>query len=533
MTRSPNHNTIIPSAPDSNYADFRPEDDPEKYVHQDYAGGFVEVGRELQNGLAMNGAPSADIDTMFEPNSPVYAGAAELQLMADHIRANHRGESERLAYEQRFLGHMQLEASVLQVSAHIDFAALGTRAGATDPIDAERGNLIDILQNLRATRATLTAPAEIAEVNRKISALRKYRRYYLDDEATMQAHTDRTGGTGSMENDFVKANIAAENATGPRANQARFEAQQQTGRLRQFDRISKMRIEAYQVFHEYGYDKDPIQAPVAHPMEYKIEERPYAESEDEKKMREEMETVELNVLREEMAQFDIKTSRNKINGRTRQEVTEEYEHARDRDIKRKYGHIFNDPYVDPKMKNFVQAKALAEEWSVKRHEQDHALKDTKMAKICKWIGKHKLLVVGASALLAPMTFGTSVGLGLAFAGGAIAGAKIDEKMRGLKGINVSERTQELYAYMRDGNDYNAAAAYMDSISGKDIQREALRRSLAVPLGGLAVGGVGLHYFGTMPGAAEYLFNTHPYLKGTVYAGILASMVRNKGGGGHH
>ena len=528
MSRNKNHPPVANPYDYSPQTAVDPQEQAAAHLEQlrDPAG-VVGVASELRNAAYEAGDDTDKIAAFYDPSDPGHrAGAPELILLADTLRNENR--FDLTDNEQRFVNHMKIETMHDSYHARVDFDALAADHSDLSDDEAEDAGVRDVISKIQAKLDATTDNDEKATYSGQIRTLNHY---------LTIAHKVVDYGNTSLENQYMITSQTADTSTGDAKKAAENMLIGQIEKMEERDNDSAYGFQAYDILSEYHprTPDDPSTLPPDPALEYTPPQPVYKETEATKEIRKAELERRLDQLREEMADSKIRFLSNSKFGKNivgkltgndmeaRQAALEsEYFKLTSEYGRSQHSNILDDPNIDPQVKIIEATKAVLEEQTRLRAVTNEKLQKTPVAKIARWIGKHKFVTIAGMTILAPVTGGASLAFGLALGGGMVAASKYDQKTRGLRSVDEAVTDDDLNKYhqhLSNGHGYESLQKLAASKYDKDISKERNKRIKAAGiLGGTAVGTV------LLPSTAglDSFMNSHS-------AGILQSVGLGVGG----
>lgn len=515
-----NPNQTPPTTPEATPFDYvdSPAGTPDRQtgMNGDPAKGVIDFAENLRRSAWEDGATADDVDALFNANPPRVKGGHETLLVIDQLR--NEGRTQLLDSEKQLLTRMKLEGDVRSAHARVDFAAIASAHPNLSAEEAQIAATNELIVELKAKRYATADPTEKINHTIKIKTLQKF----LNEKQNPSA-----SGDDLLYGRLLQADYRARSASGAEKQVYEDKVKDLTKQAKAEDALLHINAGAYELLGE-KYGKQPSQDPAQLPEDPRLEslEAAAARAEQERQQaqleqhRSEMEEAELGELREYMASGVLKRGwKNLWEGKSHNQRNARYRKLCVDQAHRKYGDVLNNPNADPKLKTFLATKAVIEEQAKLRETTNEKIKNTATAKVCQFVGRHKILVMGGSLLLVPVTGGMSLAAGVALGGGIIAGSKVDEMFRknGMRSADKAISMTEAMSKMRGKSEED-----IHDFGMKKYERDRLKEH-GKRLGAFAVGGavtiVGVNLLPSTPGIDSAI---HAADKNWVYAGAGAA-----------
>jgi hypothetical protein len=488
----------------------------------DPASDIMDLARNLRTAAYENGYSAQEADEIFNDDANGRPGGFELLKLSKELRDGNRGINQ---HEKDFIEHMRVDGRLDYRHARVDFDAFLENHSDLSPEDAEVAATFDMILDLEAQKAAATDPNAQKKLEPKIEALKKYIQII---ENPLAPRPDNV----NFEQELLRSGFLIEDVnqkdpqgSNPAAQKVKADAQAAhkavKGRLDQEDMYSKIAVDAYKVIGE-KYGKEPDQQAASLPEDQRLE---YVAANDLAAEIDSDEKEKLEVVRAKIAAMKGRgafrsLTRSVEDIREEKQLEVEYRRLTISIARREHAAVLSDPRKSADKKRELMAQAVILEQAKLRAMTNENLKNTAVAKACRFIGRHKILVIGSSVVLAPLTAGVSLAAGAALGGGIVMGATLDEKFRGLrdadKALNVQKLTKDMDGDASMAEIYDRGAKEFD----RDRAKETIKRALCFGGGSLTfMLGAGLLPSNTV--VDQYLIRNAAAIRPWVFGGIAA------------
>lgn len=460
----------------------------------DPAAEVIDTANNLRDASYETGYSVDELGSLFENNDNGRPGGFELIQLAKTLRDENRRDLK--PYERQFVDHMNLEAQHDRLHGNVDFDALSADFSLLNDDAAKKAGVEKLIDTIIDKYDNTTDSVEKTAFGLQIQNLKEYLSI-IDVEP--KAH---------LENRFMSAGYDDTTAEpGPLKTIAEAKLKDVADEIDDYDSKLSISATALQTIAEYFPRTPDNPADLADdPL---LEYTPaFVQTKESQEVIERDRVRRLNEKRQQVADskthflFGSKIGKNIFRKVTGIDVNPgldkreaDYLQLSREDIQRRLADKLSDPTIDPKVKAILVTEAVMEEQARLRELTNEKIKDTPVAKIANWVGKHKIATIAGMAILVPITGGGSLVFGAALGGGMVAASKYDQKHRGMQSVGESFSQSDLIDHMYDGNSLRSAQWLAMSKYERDMVKEKRKRAKALGRGALVacVGDWGIHH----------------------------------------